>query len=153
TGRTIAMLIGQCPDSEIRQPPDLGRYENFGLVVFVWPCWGKRMNLFSSLRRIAAIFTKELTQMRRDRLTFATMAGVPVVQLIMFGYAVNADPRHLATAVVVEDRGIEVEDVRSVLETTGYFRVTRVARDANEARRLIEHGDVLFSVRVPAHFM
>ncbi len=58
------------------------------------------MNRFFSLRRLAAMWRKEIIQMRRDRLTFGMMLGVPVMQLVLFGYAINNDPKGLAAALV-----------------------------------------------------
>ncbi|MFI4975972.1 MAG: ABC transporter permease [Caulobacterales bacterium] len=111
------------------------------------------MSIRAMLGRIAAVFVKEWRQMRRDRLTFATMVGVPVIQLIMFGYAVNATPKHLPTAVVVQDSAVAADDVRSILETTTYFKVVRVSPDEAQARRLLTTGKVDFVVRIPPNFM
>jgi ABC-2 type transport system permease protein len=105
-----------------------------------------------SFGRLIAMIIKELHQMRRDALTFATMIGIPIAQIIMFGYAVNMDPHHLPTAVVIEDRDADRDNVVSILQTTGYFQVTSVGADAAAARRLMQAGRVKFVVRVPPNF-
>ena len=58
-----------------------------------------------SLSRILAVLSKEFTQLVRDRLTYAMILGIPVIQLLLFGYAINSDPKHLPTAVLVQDQG------------------------------------------------
>ena len=71
-----------------------------------------------SLARIGAVLRKELVQLRRDRLTFAMMIGVPIMQLILFGYAINADPRHLPAAVVALDQSPLVRSIVRAAENT-----------------------------------
>jgi len=65
----------------------------------------KTRHLPFSIKRFRAILVKEFTQMRRDRLTFAMMLGIPLIQLTLFGYAINSDPRHLPAAVLLADQG------------------------------------------------
>ena len=77
-----------------------------------------------SLGRFRAVLVKEFIQMVRDRLTFAMILGVPIMQLILFGYAINADPRALPTAVVLGDNGTFARAIVRALENTDYFRVT-----------------------------
>jgi ABC-2 type transport system permease protein len=108
---------------------------------------------FISLARVGAVFWKELIQMRRDRFTFAIMVGVPVIQIVMFGYAVNFDPRHLPTAIIVRDGRVKPQEVINVLEKTGYFKVVRQVADTAQGRKLIEEGTAVFAVTVPEHFM
>ena len=108
---------------------------------------------FISFARIAAVFAKELIQMRRDRFTFAIMIGVPVIQIVMFGFAVNFDPRHLPAAINVRDARVKAQEVVSVIEKTGYFHVVRTVGNAAEGRKLIDNGTVVFLVTVPEHFM
>src|SRR3982751_6265296 len=71
------------------------------------PCAGgtARGMIGLSLSRILAILSKEFTQLIRDRLTYAMIIGIPIIQLLLFGYAINSDPRHLPTAVLVQDQG------------------------------------------------
>ncbi|MCW5650092.1 MAG: ABC transporter permease [Ramlibacter sp.] len=101
--------------------------------------------------RILAVLVKELIQLRRDRLTFAMMIGVPILQLVLFGYAINGDPRHLPTVVVTTDGGPLVRSVVRAAENTGYFRVLGTVTDA-EAERRIQAGEVQFALVFPADF-
>ena len=79
-----------------------------------------------SLQRMLAVFIKEFQQMRRDRLTFAMMVGVPIMQLVLFGYAINTDPKSLPTALVVAESSPLSRSLVAVLENTGYFHVTHL---------------------------
>ena len=81
-----------------------------------------------SWRRIVAVLRKEFVQLRRDRLTFAMMLGVPIMQLVLFGYAINADPRNLPTAVVAADNGPLVRTIVRAAENSGYFRIVEIGR-------------------------
>jgi ABC-2 type transport system permease protein len=105
-----------------------------------------------SVTRLAAMVVKEFIQMKRDRLTFAMMVGIPVVQLLLFGYAINADPRRLPTAVLAMDSGPAGRAIVSALQTSGYFEVTVTAAGARELDRLLARGDVQFAVEIPAGF-
>jgi ABC-2 type transport system permease protein len=105
-----------------------------------------------SLARFRAILVKEFIQMLRDRLTFAMMVGIPVMQLILFGYAINSDPRHLPTAVVVSDTGTYARSVVRALENTTYFRVVAWPDSPAAAQALIARGDVQFVVAFPSDF-
>ena len=106
-----------------------------------WLSWG----------RIVAVLRKELVQLRRDRLTFAMLIGVPIMQLVLFGYAINGDPRQLPTAVVAHDNGPLVRSIVRAAENTGYFRVTEVIGEP-EAERLVAEGRVQFVLVFPADF-
>ena len=98
------------------------------------------------------MFIKEFVQLRRDRLTFATMIFIPVVQLLLFGYAINTTPRHLPTAVLVHEESDLARSVLAALSNTSYFAVTRVARTEAEMDHWMRSGDVLFGVEIPAGF-
>ena len=102
--------------------------------------------------RFAAIMVKEFVQVRRDRLTFAMMIGVPVMQLVLFGYAINMDPKGLPMAVVAAESSPFSRSLVRSLEASGYFRV--VAQPATEAaaEALIAEGDVQFVLHLPADF-
>jgi len=106
----------------------------------------------AALRRTAAMFIKEFVQLRRDRVTFATMIFIPVVQLLLFGYAINTTPRHLPTAVLIHEESDVARSILTALSNTSYFRVTRVARSDAEMDHLIRSGEVLFAVEIPAGF-
>ena len=72
------------------------------------------MNRLLSLRRLAAMLTKEVIQMRRDRVTFAMMLGIPLLQLVLFGFAINSDPKHLPAALVAPTNGRTPLEARSL---------------------------------------
>ncbi|MCW5636931.1 MAG: ABC transporter permease [Rubrivivax sp.] len=107
--------------------------------------------LFSG-QRLAAVFIKEFQQMMRDRLTFAMAVVIPIVQLILFGYAINTDPKGLPTAVVSFDDSPQARSVAAALQTSGYFRVTHQPRSEAEGGALVEAGDVQFLVVIPGGF-
>jgi ABC-2 type transport system permease protein len=104
------------------------------------------------LGRFAAVFVKEFIQMRRDRMTFAMMIGVPLMQLMLFGFAINADPKNLPTAVVMADNGPLVRSIVHALENTDRFQIVRTVASESEARMLLQTGEVQFVVSFPPHF-
>ncbi|MFQ5621790.1 MAG: ABC transporter permease [Paracoccaceae bacterium] len=110
------------------------------------------MSRFFSLRRLFAMLRKEFIQMRRDRITFAMMLGVPLMQLVLFGFAINNDPKALPAALVVTSVDPYSRAIVSALELTGYYRFEHVARSAAEAEALIQSGDVAFVVTIPSDF-
>ena len=105
-----------------------------------------------SLSRIAAVLHKEFTQLLRDRLTYAMMLGIPIVQLLLFGYAINSDPKRLPTAVLVQDQGRFSRSVLGALERSEYFSIDHVARSPAEMDELIESGRIQFAVTIPGDF-
>jgi ABC-2 type transport system permease protein len=105
-----------------------------------------------SFARYQAVLVKEFIQMFRDRVTFAMMVGVPIMQLLMFGYAINSDPRQLPTAVVTGDTGSFARAIVRALENTSYFRVVATTRGPQEANEMIARGDVQFVVDIPVDF-
>ncbi|MBI5716453.1 MAG: ABC transporter permease [Burkholderiales bacterium] len=105
-----------------------------------------------SAARTLAVFIKEFQQMLRDRLTFAMAIGIPVLQLVLFGYAINTDPKGLPTALVVHDTGPMARRFVAALQNTGYFKVTHQAASESEGEALLETGEVQFMVAVPADF-
>jgi len=106
----------------------------------------------SSFAHIGAIFMKEFMQMRRDRLTFGMMFAIPVMQLTLFGFAINSDPKHLPTAVHVEEQTPIVRTLLQALETSGYYDVVMETADPRESAVLLARGDVAFVVSIPAGF-
>ena len=111
------------------------------------------MSFFSaSFSRIRAIFVKETIQMRRDKFTFAMMFGVPVMQLMLFGFAINNDPKHLPTAVHVEEQTPIVRTLLRGLETSDYFDLKVHLEDPREGAELLARGDVAFVIYIPAGF-
>lgn len=105
-----------------------------------------------SFRRLGAILAKEFIQMRRDRITFGMMLGVPLMQLVLFGYAINNDPKALPAALVAMSNDHYTRAIVSALELTGYYRFDHVTRSAAEAERLISNGTVAFVVTIPSDF-
>ncbi len=102
--------------------------------------------------RISAIFLKELVQMRRDRLTFAMMFAIPVLQLVLFGYAINTDPKGLPTAVHVEEQTPIVRTLLQALETSQYYDLVMQTDDPRKSAALLARGEVAFVVSIPAGF-
>lgn len=109
-------------------------------------------SLIGSLSRVTAVFVKELIQMRRDRMTFAMMLVIPILQLVLFGYAINNDPKHLPTAVHVEERTPIVRTLLTALETSDYYDLVFQTDDPRESARLLARGEVSFVVSIPAGF-
>src|SRR5947209_7363641 len=95
---------------------------------------------------------KEFVQMRRDRLTFAMMIGVPLMQLVLFGYAINMDPKGLPAAVVSAESSPFSRALVKALENTGYFRVVAAPSTVAEADRLLQLGEVQFVLQLPEDF-
>jgi ABC-2 type transport system permease protein len=112
------------------------------------------MNLrwtFSS-SRFWAIVVKEFIQMRRDRVTFGMMIGIPLIQLILFGFAINADPKRLPTAVLLADYGPHGRTVLQAIRNSGYFEFTRQVVNEREAEEVLARGDVQFVINIPPNF-
>ena len=105
-----------------------------------------------SFARCWAVLAKEFVQMRRDRLTFAMMIGVPLMQLVLFGYAINSDPKALPTAVLAADHSVYSRSLVRALENSGYFRIVRDITSEAEAERALALGDVQFVLTIPENF-
>jgi ABC-2 type transport system permease protein len=105
-----------------------------------------------SCRRTFAVFIKEFQQMLRDPLTFAMAFGVPILQLVLFGYAINADPKALPTAIVSADNSVFTRSIVAAMQNTGYFRITHDVASEREAEALIASGRVQFMVAIPPDF-
>jgi ABC-2 type transport system permease protein len=103
-------------------------------------------------RRSGAMLLKEFLQLRRDRVTFASMISIPFMQLVLFGYAINTLPRDLPTAVLVQESSDVSRTILKALENTRYFKITRQVRDEAEFDQLLQSGVVLFGVEIPANF-
>lgn len=102
--------------------------------------------------RLRSMIWKEFIQMRRDRATVAMMLGIPIIQLLAFGFAIRMDVRHLPMAVYDESRTQESRDLIQKLEATDNFVVTRRASSYGEANRLIDRGTVRAAVVIPSDF-
>jgi ABC-2 type transport system permease protein len=103
-------------------------------------------------RRVGAMLRKEFLQLRRDRVTLATMISIPLLQLVMFGYAINTTPRNLPTAVLLQESSDVGRSILAALQNTKYFKVTRQLRDEAELDEALASGSVLFAVEIPANF-
>ena len=104
------------------------------------------------LRRTWAMLIKEFIQLRRDRVSFAMIVMIPLVQLLLFGYAINTNPRHLPTAVLLQEQTDLGRSVLKALQNTAYFDVTHVVDNEAEFDRLLASGTVLFAIEIPANF-
>jgi ABC-2 type transport system permease protein len=105
-----------------------------------------------SFGRLRALLRKETIQMRRDRVTFAMMLGVPLMLLVLFGFAINTDPKHLSAALVAPTQDRYVRAIVTALELTGYYRFDYPQATVSEAESLIERGLVSFIVTIPSDF-
>jgi ABC-2 type transport system permease protein len=105
-----------------------------------------------SFMRLFAILMKEFIQMRRDRMTFALMVGVPILQLLLFGFAINTDPRHLPTAVHIADDSAYARSIGAALLNSEYFDIVAMAKSPQEAERMLDQGEVAFAITIPVNF-
>ncbi|MBI4657361.1 MAG: ABC transporter permease [Verrucomicrobia bacterium] len=111
----------------------------------------KRIHAFS-VARFWAIVVKEFAQMRRDRLTFAMMLGVPLMQLVLFGFAINSDPKHLPTAVLLADHGPPGRTLLQAIKNSRYFDFVRQVQTEAEGHEVLARGEVQFVVNIPENF-
>jgi ABC-2 type transport system permease protein len=109
-------------------------------------------NGFFCYRRFAAMVYKEFIQMRRDRVTFAMMIGIPLMQLILFGYAINSDPRHLPTAVLSADNSPYARSIVAGMQTSSYFSVTEHLNSREDAASALREGRAQFVLTIPEDF-
>jgi ABC-2 type transport system permease protein len=107
---------------------------------------------FGFWRRSYAMLLKEFIQLRRDRVSFAMIVMIPVMQLMLFGYAINTTPRNLPTAVLLQEDSDLGRSILKALENTSYFRFTREVHDVAEFDDLLKSGKVLFGVEIPRGF-
>ena len=107
---------------------------------------------FFSFRRFCAIIGKEFLQMRRDRVTLAMIIGIPILQMVVFGYAINSDPRHLPTAILAADQGMFSRTITAAMQNSRYFQVVAIVETEAEAELLIDEGRVQFVLSIPEQF-
>ncbi len=105
-----------------------------------------------SFHRLWAVVLKEFIQMKRDRVTFGMMVGIPLMQLMMFGFAINSDPRHLPTAVHLADTGPFARTLVQALRTSDYFQIVHEAESEADTQRLLQLGEVQFVINIPVDF-
>jgi ABC-2 type transport system permease protein len=113
---------------------------------------GVREPSFGFWRRSYAMVIKEFIQLKRDRVSFAMIVMIPVMQLMLFGYAINTTPRNLPTAVLLQEDSDLARSILKALENTSYFRFTREVHDVAEFDNLLQSGKVLFGVEIPRGF-
>ena len=111
----------------------------------------KKHHTFSAFR-FWAIVVKEFIQMRRDRVTFGMMIGIPLIQLVLFGFAINADPKHLPTAVLMADYGPQGRTLLHAIQNSDYFEFTREVKSEQEGHDVLARGEVQFVVNIPQNF-
>jgi len=105
-----------------------------------------------SIGRFGAMVVKEFIQMRRDRVTFGMMVGIPLLQLVLFGYAINSDPKHLPAAVLLSDRGPQGRTLLAAIRNSSYFEFVREVASEEEAKQALARGEVQFVVNIPTDF-
>jgi len=110
------------------------------------------MNPVFSLARVYAILLKEFLQLRRDRITLGMIIGIPLMQLFLFGFAINFNPKALPTAISIDDPGTLARSVVAALRNSSYFDVITETNSPEKARLLLQEGKVLFVVEIPANF-
>jgi ABC-2 type transport system permease protein len=103
-------------------------------------------------RRTYAMLVKEFIQLRRDRVSFGMIVMLPLMQLILFGYAINTTPRNLPTAVLLQESSDAGRSILAALQNTQYFRIIRQLHDTAELDRVLAAGEVLFAIEIPANF-
>src|SRR5262244_1706769 len=104
------------------------------------------------LRRSGAMLIKEFIQLRRDRVSLAMIVMVPLMQILLFGYAINTTPRNLPTAVLLQESSDVGRSILAAIQNTKYFKVTRQLRDEEELDQVLKSGEVLFAIEIPANF-
>ncbi len=107
---------------------------------------------FGFWRRSYAMVVKEFIQLRRDRVSFAMIVMIPVMQLLLFGFAINTTPRNLPTAVLLQEDSDLARSILKAMENTAYFRFTREVHTVQEFDDLLLSGKVLFGVEIPRGF-
>lgn len=105
-----------------------------------------------SITRWWAIVRKEFLQLRRDRITFAMIIGIPIIQMALFGFAINTDPKHLPTAVIAADQSEFTRSFVAAMRNSGYFDIVATLPSQEEGRRALSRGDVLFVLDIPQDF-
>ncbi|HMS82164.1 MAG TPA: ABC transporter permease [Nitrospira sp.] len=105
-----------------------------------------------SVSRFGAIVVKEFIQMRRDRMTFGMMIGIPLIQLVLFGFAINADPKHLPTVVLQADYGVHGRTLLHAIRNSNYFEFVREIATEQEAEEVLARGEAQFVINIPPNF-
>jgi ABC-2 type transport system permease protein len=133
------------------------KYENrhagqFPMTHLLPPQTAQRLPGGGFWRKTWAMLVKEFIQLKRDRVSFAMIIMIPLVQLMLFGYAINTNPRNLPTAVLMQESTDLSRSILAALENTKYFRVTQLPHSEAEVDELLASGTVLFAIEIPAKF-
>jgi ABC-2 type transport system permease protein len=110
-----------------------------------------RLGRFSFSRWIGIVI-KEFIQLKRDRLTFGMIIGIPILQLLLFGFAINSNPKHLPTVLLLAETGPLIRDYIAAMRNSDYFEIEGSVQNEREADRLLDRGDIQFVVTFPAGF-
>jgi len=110
------------------------------------------MNQRFSIARWWGIVRKEFLQLRRDRVTFAMIIAIPIIQMTLFGFAINNDPKHLPTAVITADQSEFTRSFLAAMRNSDYFDIVATLPDEDSGRRALVQGKVLFVLDIPAGF-
>jgi ABC-2 type transport system permease protein len=110
------------------------------------------MSIKFSLPRLHALVIKEFIQILRDRSTFGLIFMMPIIQLLLYGFAINTDPKLLPTALVSADQSVYVRDITTALQNTQYFKITEQPRSEGDAEKLMATGQVQFIIEIPENF-
>lgn len=105
-----------------------------------------------SLQRIKALVKKEFIQLKRDSITLKMIIMLPVIQLLLFGYAINTDPRHLPAAVISRDNSFLTRSIVTALENSDYFKINKKISSDTSGKQLLQRGEVLFVITIPDNF-
>ena len=105
-----------------------------------------------SARRVWAILKKEFIQLRRDKATLGMIIAMPIMQLLLFGFAINSDPKNLPTAILLRDQSTITRNIVSSLENSQYFSITNKIHSEEEAKTLLQKGIVTFILTIPENF-
>lgn len=105
-----------------------------------------------SFTRMFAMLTKEFIQLKRDKTTFSMIIGIPIIQLLLFGYAINTNPTNLPTVINAQDNSVFTRTFLEGMKNTGYFKFIKVAQSEEEGRRALQVGSATFVVNIPANF-
>lgn len=105
-----------------------------------------------SIQRLKAIIKKEFIQLKRDRATLVMIIMLPIVQLLLFGYAINTDPKHLPTAVISQDNSFLSRSIIAGMQNAEYFKITQNINSDEEGNNLLKQGKVLFVISIPDNF-
>ncbi|UCF24179.1 MAG: ABC transporter permease [Ralstonia sp.] len=105
-----------------------------------------------SFSRWWSVVLKEFLQLRRDRVTFAMMIGIPIMQLLLFGFAINTDPKHLLTGVIAADQSEFTRSFLASMRNSAYFDLTTTLPDEAAGRDALAKGQLQFVVSIPPDF-